>query len=230
MATLSLYTDIQRSVLFSSSTGRWCYSPFGTGCPNRAGRLGYVGVYVEPVAALQAFGNGYRAYSALMMRFLWPDRCSPFGEGGVNAYAYCLADPVNRIDHSGQFSTALTGPLLTVAINTLTLGALGALQVDRQPKGYLRRSTQVGALAALVGVGGAIWRMVDSESSRAQVMMWSGTGAGIVSAGFRNLHYWKGIRAQKVNMREAVSRLSRLMPGFGIGFKPRSPLWDISMF
>ncbi len=33
-------------------------------------------------------GNGYRAYSPVLMRFNSPDSWSPFGEGGVNAYAY----------------------------------------------------------------------------------------------------------------------------------------------
>ncbi|KPZ22499.1 RHS repeat-associated core domain-containing protein, partial [Pseudomonas syringae group genomosp. 3] len=31
-----------------------------------------------------------------------PDSLSPFGKGGLNAYAYCAGDPVNRSDPSGH--------------------------------------------------------------------------------------------------------------------------------
>lgn len=47
-------------------------------------------------------GNGHRNFSPLLMRFLSPDALSPFAQGGRNAYAYCLGDPVNGDDPSGQ--------------------------------------------------------------------------------------------------------------------------------
>ncbi|RMU75656.1 hypothetical protein ALP24_200133 [Pseudomonas syringae pv. aptata] len=36
------------------------------------------------------------------MRFNSPDSMSPFGKGGMNAYAYCAGDPVNRSDPTGH--------------------------------------------------------------------------------------------------------------------------------
>jgi hypothetical protein len=36
------------------------------------------------------------------MRFNSPDSWSPFGEGGINSYTYCLGDPVNGTDRSGH--------------------------------------------------------------------------------------------------------------------------------
>ncbi|WP_230202737.1 RHS repeat-associated core domain-containing protein, partial [Pseudomonas syringae] len=44
------------------------------------------------------------AFNPVLMRFNSPDSLSPFGEGGVNAYAYayCEGDPVNRVDPSGH--------------------------------------------------------------------------------------------------------------------------------
>lgn len=56
-------------------------------------------------------GNGYRLFDALLMRFLTPDRWSPFGRGGINAYAYCNGDPVNGSDPSGRFWVPKPGTL-----------------------------------------------------------------------------------------------------------------------
>lgn len=36
------------------------------------------------------------------MRFHSPDSWSPFGGGGLNAYMYCMGDPVNRVDPTGH--------------------------------------------------------------------------------------------------------------------------------
>ncbi|GGZ39097.1 hypothetical protein GCM10010387_36480 [Streptomyces inusitatus] len=47
-------------------------------------------------------GNGYRAYSPTLSRFHSPDAASPFGAGGLNAYAYCSGDPVNYVDPAGH--------------------------------------------------------------------------------------------------------------------------------
>ncbi|MEE1921314.1 RHS repeat-associated core domain-containing protein [Pseudomonas sp. 148P] len=48
-------------------------------------------------------GQGYRAYNPVLMRFTSADSWSPFGRGGLNAYAYCAGDPVNASDPSGHF-------------------------------------------------------------------------------------------------------------------------------
>lgn len=47
-------------------------------------------------------GNGHRGYEAALMRFISPDHLSPFGQGGLNSYAYCENDPVNLVDPSGR--------------------------------------------------------------------------------------------------------------------------------
>lgn len=45
------------------------------------------------------------------MCFNSPDEMSPFDRGGINSYAYCLNDPINRNDPSGYFSaTSLIKP------------------------------------------------------------------------------------------------------------------------
>jgi hypothetical protein len=41
------------------------------------------------------------------MRFNSPDSLSPFGNGGLNSYAYCAGDPTNKSDPTGHFSLVL---------------------------------------------------------------------------------------------------------------------------
>jgi hypothetical protein len=43
-----------------------------------------------------------------LRRFYSADKLSPFGAGGVNAYAYCQGDPVNNVDPSGAVPQFLT--------------------------------------------------------------------------------------------------------------------------
>lgn len=79
----------------------------------RSGLLGYNGQLLGPRLQGYALGNGHRLYRPELMRFLSPDTISPFGAGGVNAYAYCTGDPVNLQDPSGRagLKTGLTKQL-----------------------------------------------------------------------------------------------------------------------
>ncbi|MCX4409771.1 MULTISPECIES: RHS repeat-associated core domain-containing protein [unclassified Streptomyces] len=64
--------------------------------------LGFGGEWPDPVTGHYLLGNGYRSFNPVLMRFNSPDSSSPFGEGGFNSYAYCLGDPVNRVDPTGH--------------------------------------------------------------------------------------------------------------------------------
>lgn len=82
---------------------RW-YTAYGhaSGEDPPHGRLGFNGELAEADTGWQMLGNGYRAYSPVLMRFNSPDSWSPFGEGGVNGYAYVEGDPVNSVDPTGH--------------------------------------------------------------------------------------------------------------------------------
>ena len=125
-----LACDARQSVLSETAedqtTQVMAYSPYGwreeiaqTGTP-----LGFNGELREHATGWQMLGNGYRAFNPVLMRFNSPDSLSPFDEGGVNGYAYCEGDPVNRTDPSGHF---LIGLLSVVAVGVglaaITLGA-----------------------------------------------------------------------------------------------------------
>lgn len=60
----------------------------------------------DPVNHCYHLGQGHRTYNPILMRFHSPDIESPFGEGGLNPYSYCLNDPINQIDQNGNMSTS----------------------------------------------------------------------------------------------------------------------------
>lgn len=78
------------------------YTPHGYRPAVDKSPLGFTGQLLDPVSGAYALGNGYRFFAPSLMRFRSPDNRSPFAEGGINAYAYCAGDPVNRRDPSGR--------------------------------------------------------------------------------------------------------------------------------
>uniref|UniRef100_UPI001F31BCF2 RHS repeat-associated core domain-containing protein n=1 Tax=Pseudomonas syringae TaxID=317 RepID=UPI001F31BCF2 len=103
-----LLTDQQQSVIAAQGLAL-AYTPYGHRHPS-AGPMnlpGFTGQRVDPVTGHYLLGNGYRAFNPVLMRFNSPDSLSPFGEGGVNAYAYCEGDPVNLTDVSGHMFNPL---------------------------------------------------------------------------------------------------------------------------
>lgn len=81
------------------------YSPYGYRRAKTASTdaLGFNGQFFQAALEGYALGNGHRIYNPRVMRFFSPDALSPFNKGGINAYAYCLNDPVNGRDPSGKY-------------------------------------------------------------------------------------------------------------------------------
>ncbi|NIE77253.1 RHS repeat-associated core domain-containing protein [Pantoea sp. Ap-967] len=101
-----LGVDHQGSVLNYSANPlpEFCeYTAYGfnDGCADKT-LLNYIAQHRNPLYALYLLGNGHRGYYCPLMRFISPDRLSPFGVGGINAYAYCSGDPINYRDSSGR--------------------------------------------------------------------------------------------------------------------------------
>ncbi|WP_339477296.1 MULTISPECIES: RHS repeat-associated core domain-containing protein [unclassified Pseudomonas] len=110
--TTLLATDQQRSVLHALDATQphpLAYTPYGHR-PAQSGLLsllGFNGERPDPVTGHYLLGNGYRAFNPMLMRFNSPDSLSPFGKGGLNAYGYCVGDPVNRSDPTGHLPNFL---------------------------------------------------------------------------------------------------------------------------
>ncbi|POA19081.1 hypothetical protein C1886_14105 [Pseudomonas sp. FW300-N1A1] len=105
--TTLLATDQQRSVLNALDTTRphpLAYTPYGhrTAESGLLSLLGFNGERPDPVTGHYHLGNGYRQFNPVLMRFNSPDSWSPFGEGGLNAYAYCAGNPISKKDPSGH--------------------------------------------------------------------------------------------------------------------------------
>ncbi len=76
----------------------------------QSGHIGFNGELLECITGHYLLGNGYRAYSTWLMIFIQPDSWSPFGAGGLNAYAYCKGDPVNAADPTGHMPFPTSRP------------------------------------------------------------------------------------------------------------------------
>lgn len=114
VASRLLATDQQRSILQATTAPvRQAYSPYGHRRVDSGlgSLLGFNGEVLDPITGHYLLGNGHRAFNPALMRFNSPDRLSPFGRGGLNAYAYCLGDPVNFSDPTGQIARLVTSLL-----------------------------------------------------------------------------------------------------------------------
>ena len=104
------------------------YSPYGVSGGRPVTTLGFCGQRRDPLLGGDPLGNGYRHYSPALMRFVSPDSLSPFDRGGMNAYAYCGGDPVNRTDESGRFWIKF---LTHLAFGTSAIAGTGNMVVSR---------------------------------------------------------------------------------------------------
>ncbi|WP_411740516.1 RHS repeat-associated core domain-containing protein [Pseudomonas sp. BF-B-30] len=94
------------------------YSPYGHRHPENGwlSLLEFNGERPDPVTGHYLLGNGYRAFNPVLMRFNSSDSWSPFGDGGLNAYAYCAGDPINKHDPSGHMFGKITSGMARTGI------------------------------------------------------------------------------------------------------------------
>jgi RHS repeat-associated protein len=139
--TRLLATDQKRSVLSScdgAGPQQLAYTPYGYCLPEQGvvSLLGFNGERQDLITGHYHLGNGYRQYNPVLMRFNSPDSLSPFGRGGINAYAALKSDPINHADPSGH--SPIFNVVVAKAVNRFKSGLstfkklAAAASTDRQ--------------------------------------------------------------------------------------------------
>ena len=196
--TTLLGTDAQGSVRIEadSSIRSRLYTAHGSDAANdQNGPYGFAGERREALTGWY-IPSGYRPYDPIVMGFLSPDSDCPFGQGGLNSYAYCAGDPVNRIDPSGH--GWLTWLVAGVGIGLGVLGLVASFGLAAPVFGALAAGG-IGALTAsgAMAIGGAalsaislgtgiastVLEATDKDSKAASILGWVSFGTGLAGAG-----------------------------------------------
>lgn len=200
--TTLLGADGQGSVrLESRSTVRTHrYSAYGMESRNtQAVPFGYAGQRHEPLTGIQILGD-YRPYDPVLMCFLSPDSESPFGKGGINPYAYCAGDPVNRIDPDGHswVNYLLAGAGLAIGI-AAAVASFGAASTVIASFGYAGWAALTPSAAMIIGAGaldvasvatgvaGLISQATGADESVGNVLGWVSFGTGLAAGALSGL-------------------------------------------
>jgi len=131
-----LCVDQQNTALANMSRqelGEREYTAYGYDMPKAETThlLGFTGAYRDALTGGYFLGNGYRAYNPVLMRFNSPDSLSSFGEGGINAYAYCKNDPVNFQDNNGHNPWSTISKVLVQGMKTFKTSSARSVAVDK---------------------------------------------------------------------------------------------------
>ncbi len=140
--------------------------------------------------------SGYRPYDPIVMGFLSPDSDSPFGQGGLNPYAYCAGDPVNRIDPSGHgwltwlvagigIGLGVVGTIVTFgaaapAFAALAAGGIGALTASGA---VAIGAATLSAVSLGTGIASTVLEATNKDSKAASILGWVSLGTGLAEAG-----------------------------------------------
>lgn len=157
--TLLLSTNLQQSVLgelHRDGLNHLAYTAYGvqSGPQTARAHLGFNGQMKER-AGWYHLGNGHRVYNPVLMRFHSPDRLSPFGKGGLNAYAYCGGDPVNLTDPTGEFGVAISQTIQRILTALLHVGIPTGLLLAPKATGIALHGTRASILGSITSATGA---------------------------------------------------------------------------
>ncbi|MEE1887181.1 RHS repeat-associated core domain-containing protein [Pseudomonas carassii] len=195
------------------------YTPYGQRSPaSFPAALGFTGQRFEQALDGYVLGS-YRVYSVGLMRFLSADSWSPFGGGGLNAYAYCAGDPVNQRDTNGHmmmtFNAAApyVGGVSNLAIGSwVMLGGTPTTNFDVQ----VARGMSLGAWG---GLGVKIAKQAVPEGPAKVALTVAEVALTAIGAGFSGA---RSIKAIKNSGKDSWARVKKNM-GVIISGLPTTP-------
>lgn len=219
MPTFLHSTDRRHPVSEKGRPGLWAYSPYGAGNERSEPSLAFCGEWRDPLTCSYPLGNGHRHYNPSLMRFQTPDTLSPFGDGGVNAYAYCVGDPVNHSDPTGQKPAEHVLPVLSILTNLMGVFISGLRfrsfhkqinSVTRTALDPLRPSipkpsradwvlSSISALSGTAGLTIGVTRAVDPER---EWQTWALAGLTVLSLGTSTYEAWRLAQAKPWRLNE----------------------------
>ncbi|WP_306579763.1 RHS repeat-associated core domain-containing protein [Pseudomonas sp.] len=182
-STRLLQIDGANTVVAAHAVGlRDCqgYSPYGfSPVQKKLAMIAFTGEWRDTQTGCYPLGNGHRLFSPSLRRLTEPDVLSPFGKGGLNAYAYCGNDPVNRVDPSGGIAVSASGLAKWFGFTGKT-GLTNTLKEAGLPKGlkrHLRGRLSQGALSES-GV------YISSAQGPARTFSWESGSLKIIDSDF----------------------------------------------
>ncbi|WP_315385676.1 RHS repeat-associated core domain-containing protein [Microvirgula aerodenitrificans] len=164
--------------------------PLSASTPPARPRRPLVGLHGEhtdwttSASLLYHLGHGVRSYDPTLQRFLSLDPYSPFSGGGVNPYAFCRGDPVNRTDHSGYMSvSAATGiglGILGILLGIVSLGMSVMVAMTMMGTVLAATSALLGLVSSATGIAAAV--VEDRDPGLARALGWASLGLATASA------------------------------------------------
>lgn len=145
-----------------------------------------------------SLGHGRRVYDPALRRFHQPDRRSPFGPGGWNAYAYCRGDPVNYQDPSGEvadWERRYLIPALAMSLSTVLFMGIGLPALVNRPSGLMLAGVRATLVGAPISIVASSLVMAGKGDEAAYVAM-AGTSLSILGASARLAVFLRGFAAK----------------------------------
>lgn len=156
---------------------------FSSGAAPLIGMHGERTIWIEQATLLYPLGHGARSYNPTLQCFLSRDPYSPFSTGGLNPYAFCGGDPVNRTDHSGYMSVeagiGLGLGILGFILGLLSFGLLSLITLSGLAAGLAMTSTSLGLLSSGIGIAASL--LEDHDPELARTLGWASMGFGLAS-------------------------------------------------